>query len=74
MSNETPTLRGLNTTEWWVLLVLMVAKKCQYTQMIGFNEYFTYVAKTPGGDYYEIDEFSEMITRVTKLKQKGVEQ
>ena len=64
----TPSLNGLNSTEYWWLREIMESRPgdCKW-KTSGFAEYTSIKVKVPSGDCYHVEEFLEQITGVTKI-------
>jgi hypothetical protein len=62
-----PKLINITSTEWWMLKEMMYYQKCD-VHVCGFSHSFEYQITTPGGDRYEVNEWSEYVLKVKKLK------
>jgi len=70
MIDGIPNLRGLNTTEWWIVKEALISGKFNQLKGSGFAEYYEFTIELPSGDQYTIGEFSETVNSCQKLKLK----
>jgi len=61
-----PKLIGLNMTEWWWVKEIMENQDCKYSTS-GYNDVFEIIVTIPGGDSYNLYEYSKIIMKVEKL-------
>lgn len=69
MSNL-PELKGLNSTEYWIVWEHLQTKNFEIENQQGFHNQWIATLRLPSGDRYFIEEMFEYITTVKKLERK----